>query len=390
MADEKKTDQAKADDKLLATSPQIAEWMATLVNEQILKTLNTDVAEKLAQARQAVDAKKAITALSQQDQPTGKRKMDQAQVGEWFRCALIRMRGSHVEPNPDLDADGIITQSLAESVGTAGGYLVPDEFAAELHKRADEKVVVWPLLTRRPTSRDQVTSVEVTTYVTPSKGTAAKSTSATTADEVTVTEPVFGEVTWNLRAIDARVPIKLNLLDDSPLNVLEQVVALVADGFATHRETLPLTGGGAASTEPVGLLNAEAGITTASVTNVTSVANILGFLDELPARYRGLPNLALLAGSTLYFSIVSTLAQNIRAAQYMMGVLPKMLEASHMSAGKLLYGDFSRYVVYYNPMMKMVSSTVAERWTLELVFQERWDGQVPIADAFRIGNVSSY
>lgn len=387
-----KVDQKQDAAKFLSDNPAVAEKLAGLVKDEILKTLGGDMATVLANAKSKAKLPDETrqAAAGSVEMANGKTRiaMTREQCGEWFRCAILDMSGRGFEVKQDLDENHLITQALSGSLGSAGGYTVPDDFRAEVYRRNEEPEVIWPLITKRPTNRDQVTSVEVTSYVTPSKGASAKSVSATTADEIAETVPAFGEVTWNLRPMDAYVPIKLNLLDDSAINIMDTVTSLVAEGFRGFHETLPLTGQGVASKEPVGLLNAEMGLTAVTVTNVTSLSNIIGFVGNIPARYRAMSKLVM--GTTLYFKTVVTLAENVRAAQFLLDALPKMLESANMPAGKILGGDFSRYVVYYNPLLKMVSETAAKRWTLDLAFQERWDGQCPITDAFRIGKVTTY
>ena len=382
---------AKETAQLLATNEQVAKWLGAMWKDEMAKMVDSHTATILANAKaDSVQREKALAAATAGMTSTGRPRMNRQQMNEFWRCKLNVMQGQLVKPRESLDADGIITQSLAESIGSAGGYMVvPEDATAEIHKQADEPLVIWPLLTKRPTSKDSVTSVEVTAYPTPSTGTAAKSVSATTADEVAVTEPTYGEVTWTLRAMDARVPIKLNLLDDSTVDLVGHITDLVADSFRTKQESWPLTGQGAATQQAVGILNAEAGVTAVTVASI-SVANILTFVAALPPRYRQTRQHIVAAGSTLYFSIVSTLGQNINSAQYLMDALPTIKESAHVSAGKLIVGDFSRYIVYHNPLMKVVSGIDVKRFTLELVFQSRWDGKPVIQDGFRIGNVTTY
>lgn len=379
--------------KQLATNPQVTEWLAKMVKDEMLTAFSSASAEMLAKAKAEVTSReKAVAAAVSGMTETGRAKMNRHQMNEFWRCTTRRLagKGDGLKPAESLDADGIITQSLAESVGSAGGYMVlPEDATAEIHQQADEPLIIWPLLTKRPTSSDSVTSLEVTSYVTPSTGTAAKSTSATTADEVAVTEPVYGEVTWTLRAMDARVPIKLNLLDDAKVDLVGHINGLVADAFRTKQESWPIVGRGSAQQEAVGVLNAEA-VITAETVPTTGVTDILEFVSKLPARYRISGSHRLCAGSTMYFRVISTLAQNVNSAQYLMKALPLVVEAPYISTGKLIVGDWSYYIVYHNPLMKVVSGIDTKRFTLELVFQSRWDGKAVIQDAFRIGNVTTY
>ena len=382
-------DKAKVakDLKIMTTNPKIVEFLAGMVNESVLAQLDSAKAEVLANARKVVKEQEAVQTAALASMICPNPKLSYPQLNEYMRCAVLDMRGQSAEPRKELDVDGIITQSLTEAVGSAGGYAVPAEFVAELVKRNATPEKLWPLLNKKPTSKDAVTRWKVSTYVTPNVGAAAKSESATTSDEIAVTEPVFAQTDWTLYPMDARVPIHLNLLDDAEADIVGECVDLVADGFRVFHEQLPLTGTGAS--RPLGMLRGSMGITSSAVASITTT-NVVTFIATLPQRYRTGVKPACLMGSTLYHKTGLVFAEGIQSAQYLMDMLPSFVEAAYMTVGKILIGDFDRALVYYNPLMKMVSQTVAERWTLELAFQERWDMQVPITDAFRIGIVASY
>lgn len=384
---EKDTKKVEKDLAVLATNPALAEFLAGMVNDSVLRQLSSAKAEVLAKARNQVQKTDAVAQASLMSAACPDPRMNYQQLNEFMRCAILDMRGQAAKPSKELDADGIITQTLTEAVGSAGGYAVQPEFISEVIKRNATPEKLWPLLNKKKTSKDAVKRWKVTTYVTPSKGSAAKSESATTTDKLAVTEPVFGEVDWALHAMDARVPIHLNMLEDPEADIVGECVDLVADGFRVYHEQLPLTGTGAS--EPLGMLKGTTGITQVTVASITT-ANIVGFLSNLPQRYRTGVAPACCMGSDIYFTTGLKFAEGIRSAQYLMDMMPKFVEVAYMTDGKILIGDFDRALVYYNPLMKMVSQTVAERWTLELAFQERWDIQVPLTDAFRIGNVTTY
>lgn len=372
--------------QFLKDHPQLAERIAGMVNQAVLAALGSETQKVLAAAREEVDRKGAAASLG--SGKSGKPKMSQEQLGEYFMASLCRMANRAHVINPELDADGLITQALTGAVGSAGGYTIPEDFDTLVHQRAEKLQVVWPLVQVDPTTRDVVTGIEVTGYITPNEGTAAKSRSATTTDVIAVTEPVFAPVTFTMRASDARVPIHLDLLDDSAVNIMQLILRLVTDGFVRKREYNVIRGTGAAGLKPVGLLNAETGLTAVSVADVTHLSTILGFMKNIPQEYRR--NATVLMGSTLFFTAIATLAENVRAAQFLVDALPPIKECGDMPEGKILGGDFKRYVVKRNVLMKMVQSTAAERWTLETCFQEKYDGKCVIKDAFRIGNVTSY
>lgn len=371
-------------------TPEIPQQIAKTVRAELIAALSQvigqEAAQHLSNARRQIDRQNAIhVSLS----PAGaKRRMSDEQMAEYFRVTCHRMAGKPAEVNQDLDEGGLITQSLTGVTGSAGGYAIPEDFDTMIHTRAERTAVLWPLIQVDPTSRDVVKGFEITGFITPNVGGSAKSRSATSTENITVTEPVFSEVSWTMRTMDARVPIKLDLLDDSPIALLNLVTRLASDGFVRKREAYVASGTGAAGSLPVGLFNAEGGITAVAVTDVNTLAKIAGFVDDLPVDYR--KNATLIAGTVLIFKVASTLATTVYSPEFLRDILPPMKESADIPAGKMLVGDMKRYIVKRNVLMRMVQSVAAERWTLEIAMQEKWDGKPVVTDAFRIGNVTSY
>jgi len=379
--------EAEANTAALIANPKTAEFLAQFASAELMTRLDAHAATIVANAREALDTQEAAAASLAGSADTGKRELTHPELNEYLRCSFLAQNKRPYKIRDDFAKEGVVEQTLTETVGSAGGVAVPDAFDAMVTKRNVEPSVIWPMLTVRPTSSDAVKSWEVLTYVTANTGTDAKSQSATSSDEVAVTEPTFGEISWSLHPQDARVPIHLNLLDDAETDVVQLCVDLVAESFLHNRETYPLTGNGA--TRPLGLLNAATGLTSSAVTSITT-ANVIDFVATLPQRWRAGYQPALVSGSELHFKIGLAFAKDIRSAQYLMNMMPVFKEAGNMPVGKLLIGDFSKYIVYQNRLMRMVQGVAPERWCLELVFQERWDGQAPLTDAFRIGLVTTY
>jgi len=385
------TPKPKAKEAPLRLSDETLRKLAAIYNEERLHLLDAEVAQQVANARAQIvrtpqkQVEAAASAMRRRGNLSG---LDREQRGEWLRCMIMRSVGRYVEPDAELDADGLITQALNPVTGSSGAYLLPDEFVADVEKKAAEPAVVWPIVTKRPTKRRTVIKPEVTSYVTPNVGTAANVNSATTATEITVTEPVFDEVQWDLEDSDARMPLKLDLIEESPINVRDELIALAADGFSLKREYGVLRGTGHANKQALGLLDSGAGITEVAISAAPTVANILTFCAQLPKRYRTVARI--ITGSQTLYKVAAALAQNVRAAAYLVKLLPPMDDSEHCEEGKMIIGDFSRYVVYYVRLLQIVTSLSAERKTQEIVITETWTGQPTIVDAFRIGTEVTY
>jgi len=163
---------------------------------------------------------------------------------------------------------------------------------------------------------------------------------------------------------------------------------MVADDFARNRESMILNGQGHGHSEPEGLLMGVSGISTVAVSAAPTVANILDLCAQVPARYRA--NATMVTDAQTGFAVASALSQNIRAPQYLLGKLPKMVESEHMPEGKILVGDLNYYKVKYIRLLQVVSSIAAERKTREVVVTETWTGKATQTDAFRIGTGVTY
>jgi len=389
------------------TVRDLARILPPVVNEEYMKLFGAEMAQAIENARGDVNRQNAIAIAAAQPTPpmqlTGRggslAKMEREQAAEYVRCAILHSSNKPYVVDEALDADGLITQSLTSATDAAGGYFMPDDFIAEINKRADEPSVVWPLVTKRPTRFKSVTQPTVTTYITPSAGVDAYADSATTATEIAVTEPVFDELTWTLRTMDARMPVKLDLLADSPQNLYQQLIDMAGDGFNVKREYYPLQGkGGTTYKQPVGIMSVlgtlDAAASSASIQYARvgvlvslTVKQVLDFMALLDPRYRA--RAVCVMPSATIFTVAEALATNVRAAQYLIGLLPPFKESGNLQANHIIAGDFSRYIVYHNRLMELVTSVAAERYTMEIVVVEKWDGQPTIYDAFKVGKVTT-
>ncbi len=377
---------------------ELARVFGSMAAEEMANIFGNELGAKIEKARKEVDRSKVAGMTAQ---PTKREPLNHEQMAEWLRCALMRSSGRFDlgKPREDLDEDGRITQALNPVTGSSGAYLLPDEFVSELEKRAPTPVVLWPLVNKAQVKSRTVKMPSVTTYLTVNTGSSANVNSATTGTEITETVPVFSEIEWNLEDSDSRLPIKLDLLEESPINVYEELLNMVADDFARNRESMILNGQGHGHSEPEGLLMGVSGISTVAISAAPTVANILDLCAQVPARYRA--NATMVTDAQTGFAVASALSQNIRAPQYLLGKLPKMVESEHMPEGKILVGDLNYYGkilvgdlnyyrVKYIRLLQVVSSIAAERKTREVVVTETWTGKATQTDAFRIGTGVTY
>src|SRR3990172_1283973 len=152
-----------------ASKDAVVEMLAGVVKQELSGLFQADLASAIDKARRQIDRRKLAVSPSSDFKVgrSGLPEMTPDQSAEYMRCAMLRQLGRPLaEPHAGLDEDGRITQALTSGTDSAGGYLVPDDFIAEVEKRVGQVVVIWPLLRKRPTSRLTVVKPEVTTYVT--------------------------------------------------------------------------------------------------------------------------------------------------------------------------------------------------------------------------------
>jgi len=377
---------------ITALQPAVLEAIAAIVSDEQATVFGAEMAQAIANARATVDRAKGAQAVADGmnvAKAFGKPEpLAMEQQAEWFRCFMLQATGRQTKPREGMDEDGRIQQALTSGTDSAGGYLVPDEFVAEVEKKAAEPVVIWPLLRHRSTKRVSVTKPEITSYIAVNKGAAANMNAALTATEITETVPVWSDLTWTMRDFDARMPVKLDLIDESPIDVYAELIEMCADAYAIEREREPLIGTGSAASRPQGLLDSGAGITTFATGGADTVTEILRSVSQLPVRYRRGANIVL--DTQTLFSMIGVLATNVRAAEFLVKYLPPILESEWMTEGTFLIGNFNYYVVYARYLMQIITGIVAERKTQEIVVTEKWDGQPTITDAFRIGTGVTY
>jgi HK97 family phage major capsid protein len=364
---------------------KLAEVTKSLVQEEAQKLFGKDLAEAMSNARAAIDAKAELakrTSLRKE----GAQKMSLEQQGEWLKCQLLGYA-----PDPDLDVDGVISQSLGRTINTqaigpgtnpAGGYLLPEDFQAEIVRKADEPAVVWPLVRKQRTNSMAVVKPAIETYIAVNKGTDAKSGSTVSADNITENEPVYKEFTWTMRYFDNLVYAKMDLLEDSPIDVMEDISWQTGDAMSVQHEYNVLQGAGSASSLPLGVLN-DTDISSVDFGGAPTVARVLDFYRQLDQRYRARA-VAIMDGEIM-FSIAEELATNVRSAQYLMDKLPAMLESAQMPANKIVVADWMRYEVFWNRMMYIMSVPNPKKFAMEISVVEKWDGQATLKDAFLIG-----
>ena len=171
---------------------------------------------------------------------------------------------NHYESGQRSGDDGIHTQVLSEASGTAGGYLVPQEFRNELFDMAAENAVVRPRATvMRMTSRSMVVpAVDLTTDAGADETQffgGVKASWIETDTQKPVTEPAFRNMEFVAHELAGYTEVGNGLLADSGTALGPFLNKSFAGAINWYEDLAFLKGTG--SGQPLGIINSPCKIT---------------------------------------------------------------------------------------------------------------------------------
>jgi len=133
-----------------------------------------------------------------------------------------------------------ILKALNEATATAGGYMVPIEFARQVYEKVVQQAVSLPMLEQVAMARDLMYFPTVTTG----------STAYIVAENATITaaDLAFGRLTLDTKKFASLVPLSSELLDDSDPAIAGVIMNQMAKDLALKLDQEILTGTGSAFT----------------------------------------------------------------------------------------------------------------------------------------------
>ncbi len=132
-------------------------------------------------------------------------------------------------------------KALGETTNTAGGYLVPPEFRAQLIEELPKVTVMRQVATIIPVNSPSGNLPKVTAKPTVSIG------SENTA--ITETTATFGELTWQLNRLNALIPISRELVADAKVDIVALIRRWFAEAIAQKEDDLFTNGTGTGQPE---------------------------------------------------------------------------------------------------------------------------------------------
>jgi len=297
-------------------------------------------------------------------------------------------------------------KDLVEGSDTAGGFLVPEDFRAEIIRGLPDAVVMRPRARVVQTSRDVVKAPKVTgngnSYSSAVRLTWGPETPASTSHE---TDPTFGQVAIPVHTAMASTQLSLDLMEDAAIDVAGLLRELYTEAFALGEDDEFLTGDG--NGKPQGITQAAAAAVITAVN--TGDANYLtadGLIDlqyALPPQYW--PNAVFCMNATSAGRAIRKMKDGNGDYLWQRGLAagqPDMLLGKPVaysafmadvaaSAYPVWYGDprFYWIVDRVGMTLQRLAEMYAEQNMVGFVARKRVGGQVVLPAAFRAQYVSA-
>lgn len=161
----------------------------------------------------------------------------------------------------------IVGKGMTEGTAADGGYLVPEEFRAEIVRIAEDFGIFRRLARVIPMRRDTLNLPKVTSSVTvswPGEATAG-----------TASQPVLGQVQLLSKTLVGITPISNELLEDADVDVVELLSELFAEAIAGEEDNQGFSGSGAPFT----------GVLAVAGTNLVTMVGGDTSFDDISADY---------------------------------------------------------------------------------------------------------
>lgn len=269
-------------------------------------------------------------------------------------------------------------RALAEGVDVDGGYLVPDEFRAELIQHVMTTDAVRRYATVIPMESKYLELPKLTADVKVYWGTENRAIATTTAD--------FGNMTLTPFRMNAIIRTSRELFDDSALSIFEILRQRFRDRVADEENRVFILGNG--TTQPKGI-NQET-FRSVSAASALTPDHLTTAYYKLPENYRGTSRW-LINSRTMAFlenkkdTNGGYLYPSLQAEVKTLKGRPIMV-SDYVPSASIFLGDLSYYYIGDRQQMTMdISTEEGNTWAKYQVSMrviERIDGEVALTAAF--------
>lgn len=270
-------------------------------------------------------------------------------------------------------------KALSEGTDADGGYLVPDDFRAELIQHINASDSIRRYATVIPMQGKYLEIPKLSADVNVYWGTENKAIATTTAD--------FGNVVLTPFRMNAIIRTSRELFDDSALAIMQILSQRFRDRVADEENRVFLVGNG--TTQPKGI-NQET-FRSVSAANALTPDHITGAFWKLPEAYR---NTARWIVNSRVMNHLET-AKESGTGAYLYPSLQgevktlkgrPVIVLDHQPSSKITLGDLSFYYIGDREQMSMeVSTEEGNTWAkyqVSLRVIERLDGEVALTIPF--------
>ena len=241
---------------------------------------------------------------------------------------------------------------LTEGTPADGGYLVPDEFRAEIIKKLHDTAVIRPRARVIPMSSD--------TLKIPTTDSSVKTYWTAEAASKTTTSAQFDEFELSILKLAAVMVASDELLEDSSVGVIEYLTEEFANAIAIEEDRVFTSGNG--TTEPAGLDSYT--LTTVDAGGALAYGHFVDAWTTLKQGYRA--NSVWIAHSQVIAEIFKLQDGNARPLILDIPSKPNpvlmgrpILECNSMDTTKIFFGDLGKYIIGDKGEMRMATSNEA-------------------------------
>jgi len=281
--------------------------------------------------------------------------------------------------------DASFVKAMSEGADSAGGYLVPDDFRAEVIQRLPELSELFPYVRVLPTNSDAGKIPNLATDVSVSWDEAENA-------DFDESQPVMGQTTYTIRRMNAICKTSRELRGDSAISLTSYLTELFSEAVAAERDKVIATGNG--TDRPQGIENATI-TNTEAISGALTYAGVVGIKYALSKKYhKGARWLLNATNMERIRALISTTGAPIfnqdpsgAGKDTILG--HPISQQDDLPDSTIYFGDLRYYVWFDRERMGTETTIVGgdsfEKHQMWLKVWERVDGKVVLAEAFAKG-----
>ncbi len=173
-----------------------------------------------------------------------------------------------------------LIKALQEGDDTAGGFLVPEEFQAEVIRYGTEAAIIRPRARAFPMASNSLTlpKLDQSNYKFAGIEINWEGDEGETKEE---SQPKFGRITLKLGKMIGLCPISDDLLQDSAINLANFLVSIFGEAIAYEEDKQFLTGNG--MKKPLGIVTCAGNEVTRDTALRILITDVISMWETLPA-----------------------------------------------------------------------------------------------------------